>query len=160
MMKTLRRSAFALLFAGLAAAAASAETRVYRCEEGGQVTYADFPCPGAQALSVNAGNAAPDARERLKRDQDALDARAAQRRDALARQEAFDRMEALRARAEAQAAAPAPDDYTYPAYGYGVWPVEVQRDRARRDERERERRRRDRSRSVITVPPPQHVTRH
>ena len=149
-----------LLLAALASAAASAETRVYRCEERGQVTYTDVPCPKAQVLSLDGGSAAPDARERLRRDQDALDARAAQRRDTLAREEAIDRMEAQRARerAEVQAAAAPSGDYTYPAYG--AWPWDVQPGRPNRDDRERERRRRDRSRSVITVPPPQHVTRH
>ena len=138
------------------ASAAVAQPRIYRCEDGGKVTYADFPCTGAQEVAVNTGQAAPDARERLKRDQDALDVRAAQRRDALARQEAIERMEAQRAAAfsEAPPAAEAPPDYYYPGY---LTPLPRHAARSARDaERERQRRREQR-RSVIRVPPPPHL---
>jgi hypothetical protein len=154
------RFAWLLLLMGVfASAAAVAQPRIYRCEAQGKVTYADFPCAGAQEVAVDAGKAAPDARERLKRDQDALDVRAAQRRDALARQEAVERAEAERARALADLQPPQQPqgDYYYP--GYEPWPWQVQRDPRRDFDRNRDRdreRRRDR-RSVIPVSPPPHL---
>jgi len=161
-MDAVPRATLALLLALLASTAAAAQTRVYRCEETGKVTYSDFPCPGAREMTVNAGAAAPDARERLKRDQDALDLRAAQRRDALAREEALDRAEAERARALAAMQPQQPQgDYYYPAYD--AWPWQAQRT-SRRDaerdgdhERDRERDRRKNRRSVIPVPTPPHL---
>jgi hypothetical protein len=142
------------IFAG---AAAVAQPPIYRCEDRGKVTYADFPCAGAQEVAVDGGKAAPDARERLKRDQDALDVRAAQRRDALARQEAIERADAERARAYAEMQpAPQPQaDYYYP--GYDVWPWQAQRTARRDFDRDRDRERRRDRRSVIQVPPPPHL---
>jgi len=146
-----------LVLGVFASAAAVAQPRVYRCEDQGKVTYADFPCAGAQEVAVNAGKAAPDARERLKRDQDALDVRSAQRRDALARQEAVDRAEAERARAyaEAQPAQQPQGDYYYP--GYEPWPWQAERDPRRDFDRNRDRERRRDRRSVIPVSPPPHL---
>jgi hypothetical protein len=156
---------FGLLLAALASAAASAETRVYRCEERGQVTYTDVPCPKAQVLSLDSGSAAPDARERLRRDQEALDVRAAQRRDALAdalaREDAIDRAEAERARtlAAMQPSEAPQSDYYYPAYD--AWPWQAQRT-SRRDfdrdrDRDRDRERRKDRRSFLPVPTPPHL---
>lgn len=142
------------LAGALLAPVARAETRVYRCDDAGHVTYSDFPCANGRTLSIEAGAPAPDARERLRRSQDALDQRAAARRDALAREEALARMEMVRAPEPAPSGTP-PDyepvyDFAYPplgAYGVGAGRDRVRhRDGAR--EREPEKRR------VITQPPP------
>ena len=148
----------AALAAVLVAPLAHAETRVYRCEDAGHVTYSDYPCANARALSVDGGAAAPDARERLRRDQDALDQRAAARRDAVARDEALARMQTTRAPEPASA----PPDYE-PVYDFAYAPLgaygsAVRRDRVRhrndgRDE-PREKRR------VITEPPPTPLRGH
>jgi hypothetical protein len=146
-----QRGAVLLLTAGLAsvAAPALADATVYRCTVDGQVLYTDHPCTGAERLDVKSGAAAPDARERLQRDQDALDRRAAERRAAQARETALQRMLDERARSAAVPPDYAPPDTAYPAYAYGApWPVvEPRRLRAREPERRR-------LRSVVPVPPP------
>src|SRR4051812_20419642 len=145
------------LAAALATGDAVAQTRVYRCEVGTAVTYTDVPCPNARELTVEPGKAAPDARERLARNQQALDVRAAQRRDALARQQEIDRMEAMRVREAANnnnagdAMYGAPGDYAYPAYA--PLPLDRARDRARNGERRRDQR--NSKPSFIPVPQPQ-----
>src|SRR4051794_2487632 len=78
----------AVLFAPVAAA-----TAVNRCVQDGQVVYTDQACPGARVVELQPGAAVPDARERLRRDQDALDAGAAARRAALAHEAALARMQ-------------------------------------------------------------------
>jgi len=145
----------AVVATALAVPFAQAETRVYRCDEGGRVTYSDYPCANARTLNIDAGAAAPDARERLRRDQDALDQRAAARRDAVARDEAMARMQA---RGPEPAPSEAPPDYN-PTYDFAYPPLGALADGAGRDrvrhhdgrdgDRERERKRR-----VITQPPP------
>ena len=142
-------------------ALAHAETRVYRCEDNGRVTYSDFPCANARALSIDAGAAAPDARERLRRDQDQLDQRANARRDALARDEAMARMQTARA---PEAPSEAPPDYN-PVYDFAYPPLGayagngIGRDRVRHhdDRRDGER---EKKRRVITQPPPTPLRAH
>ena len=145
---------FAALSATFVATSLHAETRVYRCDDGGRVTYSDFPCANARALSIEAGTAAPDARERLRRDQEALDQRAAARRDALAREEAIARMEM--ARASEPAASATPPDYE-PVYDFAYPPLGAYRNGAGRDRvrhRDGARDREPEKRRVITQPPP------
>jgi len=134
-----------LLVAGLA----QAETRVYRCEDAGRVTYADFPCANARAVAVDGGAAAPDARERLRRNQDELDQRAAARRDALAREAAMARLQSPSPPIDV--APPVSSGYD-PVYDFAYPPLGVRGDHVahRDDDRTREKRRR----SVITQPPP------
>jgi len=135
-----------LLFVG----PAGAETRVYRCEDAGRVTYSDVPCPNARTLSIDAGAAAPDARERLRAAQDALDAGAAARLDALARDAALARMQGPNVVEPPPAPGPTGDDAVYDfAYApYGVYGNARRRDGVK--DREREKRRA----SVITQPLP------
>jgi hypothetical protein len=134
------------------------ETRVYRCEDAGRVTYADFPCTNARAVTVDGGTAAPDARERLKRNQDELDQRAAARRDAVARDAALAHMQV----GPPVSDAPAPEAPAYdPVYDFAYAPLGTLNDRTRgatrrphvahRDDEEVRNKRR---RSVITQPPP------
>jgi hypothetical protein len=149
-----RSSAAALLSLLALAPLAHADTRVYRCEDAGRVTYSDFPCANARALSIDAGAAAPDARERLRRDQDALDQRAAARRDALAREETL-RMQVARA-PEPGPSEPPPDynpvyDFAYPPLGTFAGAPGRDHVRHRDDRRDRER---EKKRRVITQPPP------
>jgi hypothetical protein len=138
----------------------AAGTRVYRCEQGARVTYSDQECANARVVDVDGGAAAPDAAERLRRDQQALDDRAAQLRELRARDEAIARMNV--AQAAPPADEPAPTYYAdNPGYGYGVWdptkPRGQDRRRDRRDDRrdDRDRRRQDH----IVVKPPPHVPR-
>ena len=136
---------------------AGAETRVYRCEEAGRVTYSDVPCPNAHMLNIDAGAAAPDARERLRRDQEALDQRAAARRDARARDDAMARMEMARAPETAPPTDAAPYDQVY---DFAYPPLGALRgDRVRHhDGRDRERDKR--AKSVITQPLPTPLRAH
>jgi hypothetical protein len=148
--------ACACVAAALSMTAHAAGTRVYRCQDAGRVTYSDQPCANGRVVEVDGGAAAPDATERLRRDQQALDARATQLRDIRAREEAVQRM------APAQMPPPeeppsAPYYYDAPGYGYGVWnPRQDQaRDRRqdRRDDRRDDRDRR-RERHIVVTPPP------
>jgi hypothetical protein len=140
------------------ALADAAGTRVYRCQDGARVTYSDQPCANARVLDVDGGAAAPDAAERLRRDQQALDTRAAQLREMRARDEAMARMNVV------QAAPPPPDDGSqayyadYPGYGYGVWDPTKPRGQERRQERRDDRRneRDQRRQNHIVVRPPPH----
>src|SRR5947208_6334418 len=146
------------LAVALTIGATSADTRVYRCEVGSAVTYTDVPCPNARELTVEGGKAAPDARERLARNQQALDVRAAQRRDALAREAELERMEALRVREAAATNVPdagygAPGDYAYPAYA----PLPLDRARARPRNGQHRRGQRNDKPSFIPAPQPHHA---
>jgi hypothetical protein len=136
----------------------AAGTRVYRCDDGGRVSYSDQPCGNARVLDIDGGAPAPDAAERLRRDQQALDARAAQLREIRAREEAMARMNV------AQSAPPAAEEpqstyyADYPGYGYGVWDPTKPRGQERRQDRRDERRndRDARRQSHIVVKPPPH----
>jgi hypothetical protein len=147
----------AALACALASAAVAAETRVYRCEEAGRVTYTDVPCANARPVQINAGSAAPDATERLRRDQQALDARAAQLRDIRARDETMERMNAPRPAPPDQPAAD-PTYYAdyYPGSGYGAWNPQKDQARDRRQDRRDDRRddRVRRDRHIVVKPPP------
>jgi hypothetical protein len=148
-------------------AATAAETKVFRCEVQGRVLYGDAPCANAQVLTIDAGNAAPDARQRLERDRRLLDEAASQRRAALARDDALRAAEAAR-RAEAERAAQADLAANagdgYPAYGYGyaygwglVPPFAGARPRPHRPPPEaRHERQAGRQQRFIPVPPPVH----
>jgi hypothetical protein len=134
----------------VASGACAADTRVYRCKEStGAMSYSDAPCSNATIVDVDGGAAAPDARERLRGDQQALDARAAQRREALAREEAIDRMNA--ARTPPPPEPPPAIEYAYPAYGYAAPRARrAARDRDHRDDRQRHQR----DRHIVVKPSP------
>ena len=149
---TLSKTTCALALLAATSGAAAADTRVYRCDDGTRITYSDVPCSNARVLSIDGGAAASDARERLRRDQDALDAGAAARRDALAREAAMARLQAPPVVVDTPPAAPAAD---YPYYDFTYPPLGTLRngERRRDDVRERRRERREAD-SVITVPQP------
>jgi len=149
-------AAFALAAMLLPAASSTqAETRVFRCEDQGRVTYSDVECPRAKMLTLDGGAPAPDARERLRRDQDALDAGAAARRDVLAREAALARMQRADG-GDVPPARPAADQTVYDfAYGpAGTLRNDARRRAGRERERDRERDRVRRHASVIPQPPP------
>jgi hypothetical protein len=156
-----RIAPIALHLAGLACALAApvaAALTVNRCVVDGAVLYTDQPCAKATPVDVDAGSSAPDATERLRRDQQALDQRAAARRDSLAREAALARMEAARA-PELPPAGPSNGDDAN-VYDFAWSPLPVARDAlARRQDRRDDRRNpgdeRERRRGrVITQPPP------
>ena len=109
------------LVAAAVADAASA-TQVYRCTTAGQVLYTDAPCRDATVVDLPADRAAPDATERLRRDQQMLDAGSMERRARLAQEQA--ERDARRAQsAAARDALAANDSANAPVYdgyaGYG-----------------------------------------
>jgi hypothetical protein len=92
-----------LALAGVVSLAASASTRVYRCTEAGRVIYTDVPCKDAAVVDLPADRAAPDAVERLRRDQQMLDAAAAERRSRVAQEDAARAAQRAQSQAERDA---------------------------------------------------------
>jgi hypothetical protein len=110
-------AALAALAVGLDA---SASTRVYRCTDAGRVVYTDVPCKDAAIVDLPADRAAPDATERLRRDQQMLDAAAAERRTRVAQEDAARAAQRAQSQAarDAMLAEQAPVDMATP---YGVY---------------------------------------
>jgi hypothetical protein len=109
-------------------------------------------------LSIDAGAAAPDARDRLRRDQEALDQRAAARRDARAREDAMGRIEMARAPEAAPPTDAAPYDQVY---DFAYSPLGALRgDHVRHHDDGRDRERDKRRKSVITQPLPTPLRAH
>ena len=141
---------WALVLGATLAAAAHADTRVYRCDDAGAVTYSDLPCANARVVAIQAGAPAADAVDRLRRDQDRLDAGAQARREALARAAALARIQGV------TVDAPSGSNGDEAVYAYAYSPFGTLRTGARRHDaaRDRDSERKRRRPSVITQPPP------
>jgi hypothetical protein len=116
--------ALAMLAAAATALSATGITTVFRCSAHGRVVYTDSPCPDGARLELDPGRAAPDARERLQRDQRLLDEAAAQRRTSQEREDARRPEQDERATVAAQSptAGYAGTSAAYPAYvPYGAF---------------------------------------
>lgn len=115
-----RAAAVALLTLAVALSIDASATRVYRCSDAGRVSYSDVPCKDAAIVDLPNDRAAPDAAERLRRDQQMLDATAAERRARMAQDDAARAAQRAQSQAarEAMLAEQAPSDMATP---YGVY---------------------------------------
>jgi hypothetical protein len=151
-------TALGLIVLAGATLAAPAPVTVFRCVEAGKVLYTDAPCADGGPVDIEVGAPARDARERLQRDQQALDQGARQWREAQVRDEAMRRAAAAdeRARRDMADAAAGGGSYAadYAGYGYFYDGLHAHDRRANRREHPRDVRHRLRMQRVVPVPPP------